>query len=147
MGNRRGFTLVEILIVVAIIMLLFSMAAPKLARARVQGYEAGAIRAIRTLQVAQAQYYSETGHHATAIAELAQRGNIAGDLADGEKSGYRFELKPGKTGYQIFAWPLHPDARRFYSNDSLAILAAPGGQSGDSFTETVQPPASIESSK
>jgi prepilin-type N-terminal cleavage/methylation domain-containing protein len=145
--RQSGFTLVEILIVVAIVLLLLGIAAPKLARARIQGYEGGAIRALRTLHVAQAQYYSETGRHAVTLDELAKRGNIAGDLASGEKSGYRFELKSSKTGYQIYAHPLHSDARRFYTNDSLAIFAGPPGRDSDSFPETVQPASSIERPK
>lgn len=143
MGRNRGFTLVEVLIVVAIVMLLLGMAAPKLARARVQGYETGAIRAIRALQVAEAQFLSETGQHAGSLEELAKRGNISGDLALGEKNGYRFELKAANRGYQIFAHPLHGDARKFYSNDSLAILAAPQSQRDGDFGETVQAPSSI----
>jgi len=50
--SRRGFTLVEIMIVVAIISLLAAIAIPNLLRARHNANEAAAIAALRTISTA-----------------------------------------------------------------------------------------------
>jgi len=52
MMNRKGFTLVEIMIVVAIIALLAAIAIPNLLRARHNANETAAIGALRTISTA-----------------------------------------------------------------------------------------------
>ena len=54
--NKKGFTLVEIMIVVAIIVLLAAIAIPNLLRARLSANEATAIAAMRTLSTAMESY-------------------------------------------------------------------------------------------
>src|SRR5690242_19383364 len=100
--RRRGFSLIELLIVVAIILIIITIALPKLSRARMFSQEAAAIAAMRTIHTAEAQYYSTYGRYATSLAELGPpaSGNanasaadmIGNDLAQGEKSGYKFSV-------------------------------------------------------
>ncbi|MBI1789695.1 MAG: prepilin-type N-terminal cleavage/methylation domain-containing protein [Acidobacteria bacterium] len=131
---RRGFSLIELLIVIAIILIIAAMAMPRLGKARMQAFETGALRAITTIHTAQTQYYSQFGRYATTLAELGppasgpanQNGAdlISGDLAAGEKSGYKFILQATPTGYTLNGNPVafgNTGSRTFYSDQSLTI--------------------------
>lgn len=132
--RRRGFSLIELLIVVAIILIIITIALPKLTRARMQAQEVSAIAAIRTLHTAQVQYYSTYGRYATSLTELGPPATgsanassadlIGNDLASGEKSGYKFTLTGTQGGYVINASPVafnSSGSRTFYSDQSLVV--------------------------
>jgi type IV pilus assembly protein PilA len=131
---RRGFSLIELLIVIAIILVIASIAIPKLDQARMYTQEMAAIRQIGTIHSAQTQYYSQFGRFAGGMNELgppsggsadAKAANlIPEELAKGEKSGYKFELKHSPTGYVVSATPVafnNTGRRTFYSDESLVI--------------------------
>jgi type IV pilus assembly protein PilA len=132
--KRRGFSLIELLIVVAIILIIITIALPKLSRARMYSQETAAIAAIRTLHTAQVQYNSQFGRFATSLAELGPpaSGNanasaadlIGNDLSGGDKSGYKFTLTGNPGGYVINANPIaynSSGSRTFYSDQSMVI--------------------------
>ena len=78
MGNKSraqrqgtGFSLIELLIVIAIILIIAAIAIPNLLRARIAADEASSVRSIRTINTAQATYvtgYPTTGYSATLAA-------------------------------------------------------------------------------
>ena len=139
MLNRKrrlesGFSLIELLIVIAIILIILAMALPKLNKARMQAFETGAIKAITTIHTAQAQYYSQFGKYASSLNELGPPKSgaanasasdlIGGDLAAGEKGGYKYDLQVTPTGYTVNANPTafgNSGSRTFYSDQSLTI--------------------------
>src|SRR5580765_2281552 len=87
--SRRGFSLIELLIVIAIILVIAAMAAPKLTSARMQAQEMAAVTQIRTLHQAQVQYQSQFGKFATSLAELGpptngQAGPSSADIIPGD---------------------------------------------------------------
>src|SRR5919197_5198607 len=94
--GQRGFSLIELLIVIAIILIIITIALPKLNRARMYSQETAAIGAIRTLHTAQVQYTSQYGRFATTLTELGPPASggaspaaadlISTDLSLGEKS-------------------------------------------------------------
>ncbi len=132
--KRRGFSLIELLIVIAIILIIVAIAAPRLDKARMHSQEMAAVRQIQTLHTAQTQYYSQYGRYATSLAELGpptsgQAGPsaadlIPGDLAQGVKTGYVFQMQGGPAGYTLNVNPqvFNSSGRRtFYSDQTLVI--------------------------
>lgn len=132
--RRAGFSLIELLIVIAIILIIATIALPKLNRARMYAMETAAIRHIQTIHTAQTQYFSQFGKYAPSLTELgpptsgqanaAASDLIPGDLASGEKGGYKFTLVGHPAGYTINANPTaygSTGSRTFYSDQSLVI--------------------------
>jgi type IV pilus assembly protein PilA len=132
--KRRGFSLIELMIVIAIILIIATIALPKLNRAKMYAHETAAIKTMQTIHTAQTQYQSQFGRFATSLIELGppqsgQPGPQAADLIDnnlaaGEKSGYKYIVTGNQSGYVISAVPVaynSTGSRTFYSDQTMQI--------------------------
>ena len=133
--NEGGFSLIELLIVIAIILIILAIALPKLNQARMNAQETAAISQIETLHKAETMYYSQFGRYATSLAELGPPsggGNASPTSADlipatlsaGENTGYVFTVQGTPTGYAVTAVPKafgSSGRRTFFSDQTLVI--------------------------
>jgi type IV pilus assembly protein PilA len=145
--NQKGFSLIELLIVVAIILIIAAIAIPNLLRARISANEASAVASLRTMNTASITYNSTFNSYAATLSGLgpsngATPTSTSADLLDqvlapaggvnvSTKSGYTFtyaSASPFAT-YTINAAPVTANqtgVRNFFTDQSGVIRANSG---------------------
>lgn len=131
---RAGFSLIELLIVIAIILVILTVAIPKFSKAVMGARETGAVKAIMTIHTAQVQYYSSFNRFAASLQELgppasgaegpSAAGLIERDLASGDKGGYKYTVTATPTGYAISAVPDQygtSGSKTYYSDQGMGV--------------------------
>jgi prepilin-type N-terminal cleavage/methylation domain-containing protein len=133
----RGFSLIELLIVIAIILILVSIAVPMYDKIQMNARETAAIRDLDAINKAQLNYHNgPASRYATNLAELCgnstgsgatpKGAEISGTICTGEAHGYMFTVastSPAEA-YTIDARPKTPGSsgRRFFYSDQNMIV-------------------------
>ena len=112
MKTNRGFSLLELLIVVAIILIIATIAIPSLLRSRQAAQESSAVAQIRTINTAEITYLSANQGSFGSIAELITQGLLDSRFA-GSVSGYSFTVTASGSDYTASATPTSTNAGRF----------------------------------
>jgi type IV pilus assembly protein PilA len=127
---RNGFTLVELMIVIAIISIIVVIAIPSIAGAKLASNEASAISSLRTLTTANQHYRTRFQRYPTALTDLSATGYIDTVLGTGSKSGYVFAFSGSTDTWSIAADPSVPGTtgfRGFFVDESGVIrFSEPG---------------------
>jgi len=134
-ARQAGFSLIELLIVIAIILIILSIALPQMSKSRMHAQEMAAIEEMGTINKAEIQYYSQFNQYATTLAQLGPAatggaegpqasGLIPGSLASGAAGGYNFTLAQTAQGYSVTAVPkaFGSTGRRTFYTDQTGII-------------------------
>jgi type IV pilus assembly protein PilA len=132
-----GFSLLELLIVVAIILIIATIAIPSLLRSRQAANESAAVANLRTINTAEVTYLSTSGGNYGDVTALVGAG-LLDTRFNSTVSGYAFTITASLGDYTATASPTSANTGRFgyYSTPdgvvrySTASSLAPAGQAG-----------------
>jgi prepilin-type N-terminal cleavage/methylation domain-containing protein len=133
-GRTEGFSLIELLIVVAVIVIVAALAVPSLMSSKKAAFEASAISYMRTWTAAQELYFLKNGAYADADQQLIAEGLVGNPNPDDK--GYIFSIDnppKSRTAWWGSAVPSNPGVtgdRFFYIDNTGVIRANLGGPAG-----------------
>lgn len=134
-NKQKGFSLIELLIVVAIILIIAAIAIPNLLRSKMAANEASAVGSLRTLNTSAVAFSTTYGNYPPALIDMGPTTGTASStaadlidsvLASGTKSGYTFvwTAAAGNQQYSITAAPTNPGVtgQRYFFTDQSGVI-------------------------
>src|SRR6202049_3031451 len=137
MRRQKGFSLIELLIVVAIILIIAAIPTPNLCRAKIAANQSSAVGSLRTLNTAGIAFSTRYAQYPTALSNLSPIGHrgtassssadlIDSVLAGATKSGYVFTFTPGASNqsYSVTATPITAatTGQNMYYTDQSGVI-------------------------
>ncbi len=132
--GRAGFSLIELLIVVAVIAIILGIAVPSFQSSKKAANEAAAISYMRTWTSAQELYLQKFGRYADADQQLVEEGFIG--VGKSDQLGYTFSIDNGANAHHRWWGRGGPDKpgvtgdRFFYIDSKGVIRYSLGGPAG-----------------
>ena len=143
--TNKGFSLLELLIVVAIILIIATIAIPSLLRSRQAAHEAAAVATLRTLNTAEVTYLSTAAGQFGTLTDLINNTLIPPNFVPGPVSGYNFAVtldstnrdftitaNPASANDGRYSYVIWPDGTVRYQDFASA---APSGAQGQPVTQ------------
>jgi len=137
-SRQKGFSLIELLIVVAIILIIAAISIPNLLRSRMAANEASAVGSMRAINTACIAYSTTFGGFPSSLSSLGTSGaasSTSADLIDnvlasGSKTGYSFTYTAGAVAggvisvYELTASPIvaGQTGQRYFFTDQSAVI-------------------------
>src|ERR1051326_1015605 len=108
----KGFSLLELLCVVAIILVVATIAIPSLLRSRQAANESAAVAQVRTITTAEVTYLSSSGGSYGTVSQLVSAGLLDNGF-NSTKGGYNYGVTTNGTDYTIGASPASTNNGRY----------------------------------
>jgi prepilin-type N-terminal cleavage/methylation domain-containing protein len=139
-NKQSGFSLVELLIVVAVIMVISAIAIPSIIASGQAGRESAAVSNLKTIVTAEAQYHQLTDAYAPTAASLSMAGancpqqpdltlgacfvptDLTNKFSGGVVNGYTFQLTTSGTSWSATATPDNNGGRKSYFVDATGTI-------------------------
>jgi len=136
-NKQKGFSLIELLIVVAIILIIAAIAIPNLLRSKMAANEASAVGSLRTINTSSVEFSTTYGNYPTKLSDLGPvssgttASSTSADLIDsalvtGSKSGYTFTYTAASPyqNYTVTAGPTTPGVtgQRYFFTDQSGVI-------------------------
>jgi prepilin-type N-terminal cleavage/methylation domain-containing protein len=137
MRKEKGFSMIELLIVVTIITLIAAIAIPNLRKARQSAHKASAIQSLRTITTAEHLYKTKFQQYGT-LAQLAPEGTLDNSLSVGTKGSYSFAISvttdppsPDFVHFKVNATPFEDVTLPHFYVDETAVIRYVDGAPAD----------------